>query len=435
VRLRRGIAGAALAALLACICAPVMSAASSPAASGGTNAPEHLGKPSLVLVSIDGFRWDFAERFGAGNIRSIGKRGFKAEALQPAFPTLTFPNHFAIATGVLPGRHGLVANVFPHENGADWYDYKDRSAVEDGAWYLAEPIWVTAEKQGMVTAAYFFVGTEADVGGIRPSRWRSFDPDHDGAQRVRQVLQWLAEPVVTRPRLITLYFEDVDDETHDHGVGSEESIEAIRRVDGFIGQLIEGIDALPHDHQVYLLLVSDHGQASYDPGKRVLVLDEIVDLSGMRLVEGGPYVYVHMEDPNDDRATAMRDAINAAWDCGRAMLPGDTPRDWRVETSPRFPDLIVQADPGCGVISSESMRHKITPGDHGWAPDMPEMRGIFYAMGPGIRTGTGVGVIEVTEIYPLMLEILGLPGQKGESRYHPAIIPATSINSSKSALE
>ena len=156
------------------------------------NRADQRSKPYLVLVSFDGFRWDYDSLTDTPAMDRMAREGLKAEALQPAFPTVTFPNHFSIASGTLPWRHGIVANDFPAGNGEDWYRYKDRSKVQDGRWYLAEPIWVTAEKAGLRTAAYYFVGTEADVEGIRPSDGRAFDADVPGRARVSQVLDWLS---------------------------------------------------------------------------------------------------------------------------------------------------------------------------------------------------------------------------------------------------
>lgn len=393
--------------------------------SGGRNAPDQLHKPYLVLISIDGFRWDYPDLYPTPAIARIAERGIKAEAMQPAFPTLTFPNHYSIATGMLPAHHGLVANEFPDEESGNWYNYKTRSTVQDGSWYLAEPIWVTAEKQGMVTAAYFFVGTEADVQGVRPTHWRKFDADDSGEQRVRQVLDWLAEPAGVRPHLVTLYFEEVDDYAHWYGPGSPESIESIRRVDEQIGQLLDGIATLPCADDLYIVLVSDHGQALYQQQKPVFILDQHVVLDGARLVEGGPWVFIHFDKQDETRAMKIRDTINQAWNCGRALLPGDAPESWAVSGSSRFPDIIVQADPGCAVISSSAQHNKITPGDHGWPPEMKEMRGIFMASGPGITPGTKTGIVHVTDVYPLMMKILGLtyPGSiDGDLDRLPALL-------------
>ena len=367
--------------------------------------------PTLVLVSIDGFRWDYSTLTETPHLDRLASRGLRAEALQPAFPTLTFPNHFSIATGVWPWRHGIVANRFPDDQGDNWYSLSDRSAVEDGRWYRAEPIWVTAEKAGMRTAAYYFVGTEADIQGIRPRDWRSFDKEVPGRARVGQVLDWLKRPDERRPRLVTLYFEHVDDNSHWYGPGSPESLRAIRQVDAWLGQLLDGIAALPQAESVYVLVVSDHGQGRYT-NRDALVLDQRVNLEGAKVVNGGAYAFVHL-DGERARAAAMRDDINRDWDCGQAWLPEDLPPAWNAGTNPRYPDLIVQPHPGCGVITGAGDGHRMQAGDHGWPPDDPDMWGIFYAAGPRIPPGTVTGPVRVVDVYPLMLAVLGLqaPGE------------------------
>ena len=371
------------------------------------NAQEQRDKPYLVLVSFDGFRWDYASLTDTPSLDRMAREGLKAEALQPVFPTITFPNHYSIASGTLPWRHGIVANDFPAENGVDWYHYKDRTTVQDGRWYLAEPIWVTAEKAGIRAAAYYFVGTEADVDGVRPTHWRAFDADVPGRARLNPVLDWLAEPEEQRPHLVTLYFERVDDHGHWYGPESDENMGAVRQVDKLLGALQDGIAKLPHGDDVYVLVVSDHGQASYRP-REPFILDHWLDLENTTVINGGPNAFVHIEGNDMERAANMRNIINRNWDCGRAYLPTELPPAWNAGTSERYPELFVQADAGCAVITSESNRRKVTAGDHGWAPDVPEMRGIFYATGPRIPAGTRTGVVHVTDIFPLMLEILGL---------------------------
>lgn len=371
------------------------------------NASGQGSRPYLVLVSFDGFRWDYASLTDTPALDRMTRNGLKAEALEPAFPTLTFPNHYSIATGVLPWRHGIVANDFPDGDGRRWYRYKDRTAVQDGRWYLAEPIWVTAEKAGLRTAAFYFVGTEADVGGVRPGHWRAFDANVPDRARVEQVLDWLAEPEESRPQLITLYFETVDDYGHWYGPDSQQNLAAIRGVDSQLGALLDGIEGLPHGEDVTVILVSDHGQAAYEP-LEPFVLDEWIDLEGVTVVSGGPYAFIHFAAPDEKRAIAMRDTVIHNWDCGGAWLPGDMPAVWNAGRSDRYPDLVVLADPGCAVIGTEASRGKITAGDHGWSPLMPEMRGIFYAVGPRIPAGALTGPAHVTDVYPLMLELLGL---------------------------
>ena len=198
--------------------------------SGGVNDPRHLDKPYLILISLDGFGAGARHLARTPTLDRMVDEGISAESMQPVFPSMTFPNHYAIATGLHPADHGIVHNRFPSWDRNDWYMLSDRDAVGDGRWYGGEPIWVRAENSGMVSAAFYFVGTEADVGGVRPSHYRLFDADVPGKARVDQALDWLALPENERPHVITLYFEDVDSASHVHGVDSREARAAIRRV-------------------------------------------------------------------------------------------------------------------------------------------------------------------------------------------------------------
>ena len=378
------------------------------AGSGGINAPHQQDKPYLILVSIDGFRWDYQDLYPTPALDRIAGEGVRAERLIPVWPTLTFPNHYSIATGLYPANHGLVANEFRDPESGIWYAIKKRETVEDGRFYAGEPIWVTAETQGMVAAAFYFVGTEARIRGVYPTHWRSFDKSIPGEARVDQLLDWLAEPPGTRPHLYTLYFEDVDDNTHWYGPGSKESAEAIRRADSYLARLLRGLDALPHGSEVNIIIVSDNGQRDYFEGAPVFILGDHVKLDDMVIIDGGSYAFLHFDEQDPGRAKFIRDAVNSTWRHGRAWLPEEAPASWRINTNKRFPDVIIQADPGYGVVSSNEKSDKITAGDHGWAPEAKEMHGIFIASGPNIKKGVPLGAVSAVDIYPLMLGILGL---------------------------
>jgi predicted AlkP superfamily pyrophosphatase or phosphodiesterase len=391
-------------AILLCLCAV---ACATVTGSAGVNAAQHLGKPYLVLISIDGFRWDYPDIHDVPAVRRLVSEGVRGERLLPVFPTLTFPNHYSIVTGMYPARHGLTANDFPLESG-DWFHLYLRERVEDGRNYRGEPIWVTAEKQGMVTASFFWVGSEAGIQGIRPSHWRRYDKGITGTERVDQVLEWLAEPEAVRPHLYTLYFEDVDDYSHWYGLSSEENAEAIWRVDGYLQRLLDGLEKLPHGDQVNIVLVSDHGQADYRPGSDLLVIDSLADLEGVSLTDGGSYSFLHLDVPDTARAAAIRDAINANWAHGKAYLRDDAPPAWRVDSNPRFPDVFVVADVGHEVVSTRDPERRGQAGDHGWAPEAPEMHGIFIASGPAFRRGFEIGPVRIVDIHAILLEVLDL---------------------------
>lgn len=377
--------------------------------SGGVNAAHQQDKPYLILVSIDGFRWDYMDLYPTPNIDRVAAAGSRVERLLPVFPTLTFPNHYSIATGLYPANHGLVANDFPDPARNTWYALKNRSTVEDPAFYGGEPIWVTAETQGMVAAAFFFVGTEAAVQGVSPTHWRSFDKSISGEDRVDQVLAWLAEPPESRPHLYTLYFENVDDYSHWYGPGSEESIEAISKVDAYIGRLLNGLEKLPHADRVNTMLVSDHGQGTFLEDPQAFALDEHVDLADSTIIEGGAYLFMHFNEDDPARAREIVDTVNKHWSHGQAYVPADTPEQWHVDDNPRFPDVMLIPDAGFAVLSSsEKLAHKITAGDHGWAPEANAMHGFFVASGPNIKPGITLGPVRSIDIYPMMLSILDL---------------------------
>ena len=376
--------------------------------SGGVNAANQQGKPYLVVISIDGFRWDYMARYPTPSLHRIAAAGLKAERLLPVFPTLTFPNHYSIATGLYPAHHGLVANDFPDPARDTWYSLRKRETVEDPRYYGGEPIWVAAEKQGMVAAAFFFVGTEAPVAGVAPTHWRSYDKKIGGAERVDQVLEWLAQPAATRPHVYTLYFEDIDDHSHWYGPDSAENAAAISRVDGYIGRLLDGIEKLPFADRIHLIVVSDHGQGAYIENQAPYLLDEHVNLDDTVIIEGGSYLFLHLQPDDAGRAADITAAVNSSWEHGRAYLPEDAPPDWHVDGNPRFPDVILMPDAGYAVLSAMDKVGKINAGDHGWAPEDPDMHGIFIACGPGITPGLALGPVRNIDLYPLMLSLLGL---------------------------
>lgn len=382
------------------------------AGSGGINSSSQLDKPYLVLISIDGFRWDYPLLHDMPALAAIIADGVKAKSLQPVFPTLTFPNHYSIATGLYPARHGLVGNRFPSVDRQKLYSLSDRLSVEDGSWYRGEPIWVAAERAGMVSAAYFFVGTEAPVDGIRPSHWRSFDDAISGEDRVDQAVAWLSLPPDQRPHMITLYFEDVDEASHDHGVDSAENSAAIKRVDSYLQRLNDSIESLPVAEQVTLLIVSDHGQRAYRPDTEHFVIADVADLDGVQTVDHGPVSFIYFDKPDPVRAEELAARINDRWANGQAFARHDAPPRWHLGDSERVADLIVQADPGYAVASSRGWVPRLTKGDHGWAPEVRDMHGIFIARGPRLPKGREIESLSAVDIYPLMLEILGLP-QRG----------------------
>lgn len=369
------------------------------------NAERHRDAPAVVLVSFDGFRHDYMDRFPAPNFRRVADAGVRAESLIPVYPSKTFPNHYSIATGMYAETHRLVGNRFWDPDRGAYYDMGDRAAVEDGTWYGGEPIWVTAETQGMVSASYFFVGSEADVGGVRPSYWYRYDGGVSYDTRVDQVLTWLSMPAETRPHMITLYFSTVDSQGHRHGPDSPEVEAAVGQVDGALGRLLDGIESLPAGNPVYVILVSDHGMMRQWPDSvDVLDLNRFPDL---RYAELGPYGGLWVDGGDAARVAALRDSLQAIWPRAEVYLRQDVPERFHYSADPRIGDLVVVEPPGRSLVTPE--RNPPSLGyNHGWDNQAPEMGGIFLAMGPGIGAGQRIASVEAVHVYPFMAHLLGL---------------------------
>ena len=376
---------------------------------GGINDVDKRDRPYVILVSIDGFRWDYPELYPTPNIDRLIATGVRTESLRPVFPTLTFPNHYSIATGLYPSNHGIVANAFPSRDRQRFYSLSNSSAVTDGSWYGGVPIWAAAELNGLVAATYFFVGSEAEIAGVRPSIWLPFDGGTPGDVRVTQVLDWLTMPDDSRPHLITLYFNRVDSTGHQFGPNSAQTAAEVALVDQHIGQLLDGVAASGVADETYIILVSDHGMSSQQPGATDIVLTDIIDTSGMTIIGSGAYAFMFFDQSDPQRAMQLTATINASWQNGMAWQRENAPAEWNVSAQSRFPDIIVQADDRFRVAEDPGRIPQIPLGLHGWAPEFIDMHGVFIASGPRLPAGVSAAEAGVLDVYPLILEILDIP--------------------------
>jgi hypothetical protein len=353
-------------------------------------------------VSFDGFRHDYLDRGITPNFERLSSSGARADALIPVFPTKTYPNHYSIATGRYAGRHGIVANEF-YDSGFDaTYRIGDRSTVEDGRWYDGEPIWVTAETQGMVTAAMFFIGTEAPVHGVQPTFWNRYQHTLPNEQRIETVLNWLRMPAEQRPHLITLYFSLLDDAGHRYGPDAPETSSAIREADALLGRLMASLDSLPIGTEVHLVIVSDHGMVRTDRGVRAM--DHYTTFAAEDVViVAGTLAQIHVRDAA--RRERIVNELSRMPDT-KTFLREDLPVEWHVRDNPRIGDVVVVAEEGVLLVRRDD-RPSQNQATHGYAP-MPSMHGIFMASGPRIIPHSRIPAFENVHIYALLAEILQL---------------------------
>ncbi len=400
--LRIGIAFSVLCLTWGCDQPPV-AASQSETTYGRANAPQHLDKPYVLLISLDGFRHDYTDLYDAPNLESFASKGVRADSLIPSFPSDTFPNHYGIATGMYPGTHGIVANsFFDRERGSE-YSLGDIETVEDGSWYGGTPLWVAAEQQGMVSASYFWVGSEADVQQVRPTYYHRYDGSVPHSDRIDAVMEWLSYPREYRPHLITLYFSAVDSVGHDQGTASSELREAIERLDRQLGSLFDRIDQLD-DIDINVFVVSDHGMTDLDPEK-IIYLKDLIDLGGIRVVGTGDHSFLYVDDAG--RRSELFSELKAQENNYRVYRREDTPESWHL-TNERIGDIVVEANPQYSIRLQET-NAQLQAASHGYDPyRLGDMHGIFYAQGPQIIREASVPSFENIHIYPLLMEILDL---------------------------
>jgi len=368
------------------------------------NTPAQQAKHYVILVSLDGFRYDYAAKYGAKNLLAMAARGASTpDGMIPSFPSLTFPNHYTIVTGLYPEHHGIVANSFYDPARKETYSYTNPKAATDGSWYGGTPLWVLAEQQGMRSACFFWPASEAEIQGKRPSYYLAYNDALPDDKRVDQVLSWLQLPPEKRPHFITLYMSDTDHAGHAYGPDAPETAAAVHLVDDMIGKLSAGITTtgLPVD----LIVIADHGMEKLDPGW--VSLDKWADLSNFET--SGSLVYAKSEE---DAAKAYKSLLGAS-DKFKVYRRADVPaylhfnsnaREGDPVAVPKGPYALTARDPNAGGGS------RMPPvGGHGYDPRaMPTMKAIFYAAGPDIRVGVTLPSFENVDVYPFVVKVLGL---------------------------
>ncbi len=376
--------------------------------SAHTNGQTPNNDPYLVMLSLDGFRWDYADRVSTPYLDYIAASGVKADYVVPAFPSKTFPNHYSMATGLYPDNHGLVNNNFYCPDLDMTYRLGDRKSVENGIFYGGEPIWVTAEKQGLKTASYFWVGTEAPVQGIHPSYWKPYQGNVPFMARIDTVIAWLNLPIENRPRLITFYFDEPDSQGHSTGPESPEVGATVEQLDKLIGDLIHKLNSLPIAGQINLIVTSDHGMTEVDMN-RYVNLSNHVDRSWFDKIHGGNPLYSLQPKPGMvDSVYAMLKHVDNIF----VWKSEEIPERLNYGKNPRTLDMIVLADSTWSIGWGPATTRYYSGGAHGWDNAQKDMHTIFYAMGPAFKTNHKHPAFEVVDLYPLITRILNLTPAK-----------------------
>jgi len=373
------------------------------------NSKVSLEKPYVILISLDGFRWDYVEKYNPLHLSNFIKHGVQAESLIPSFPSKTFPNHYTIATGLYPDRHGIIGNSFYSYKKDLTYKIRNREMVEDGSFYGGSPIWIQAGKAGMVSASYFFVGSEANVQGLYPTYFYQYDGSVKNETRVAQVIDWLNLPEKERPHMITMYFSDMDDIGHRFGPDNEDELKkTLSNLDVNLGDLFEGVKAT--ELPVNIIIVSDHGMANV-PTDHLIAIDDIKNDSLYTTIDNGAIVNIHPKENVD--IDAIYQDLKQKENHFKVYTTENTPgfeyepqnKDWgSIQVIPDF-EYYFTSSQRIQSLKKNSIQ-KI--GVHGYDPIYQDMHGIFYGNGPAFKKGFVVPSVKNIHIYPLICNILGI---------------------------
>lgn len=366
------------------------------------NSIQQQKKPYVILISADGFRHDYLKKFSPQNLLSLSNKGVRASAMIPSFPTLTFPNHYSIATGMYPSRHGLVSNNFWDRNRSVKYSPSDKEKVRDGYYYGGLPLWVLAEKHQMLAATYYWVGSEAYIDGVKPTYSFNYEEGIPLQNRIETVINWLELPEEKRPHLITFYINEPDYSGHNYGPEAPETAAAVEEIDKAIARLVAEVRKT--DLEVNFIFLSDHGMSSVDRTNWIKLpnLDSSkVTVAGLGAVSD---IYVRDKKDLDSIFNVLKTHTNEYKVYLKQDVPAHLKYDASLDQHNRIGDIVLMAN-WPKVISV----NKPNPGYHGYdATQVKDMYASFMAWGPAFKENLTIEPFQNIHVYPLVAKILGL---------------------------
>lgn len=383
---------------------------------GQVSAPlKTLTKPLVILISLDGFRWGYNFKVDTPNIDRIRVNGTEAEkGLFPVFPTLTFPNHYSIVTGLYPAWHGIIANYFRDlDPDSDDFFYQGNL---DPKWWLGEPIWETCAKNGLPAATYFWPGSEVVKGSwtCPPAFCKHYNESVPFEERVDTVLSFIDLPPDDRPSFISLYFDEPDHPGHSVGPDGPEIDAAVTRLDGVIGRLLDGLEKRNVSEDTNIILVGDHGMVG-NCESRVIQLEDLEpcveipqrwldNTSPLLAIVPPPEVDVKSVYRNLTLALQFKNVENAQH--LKVYLKDELPEKYHLSSSDRVWPIVGVADEGYTI--EKKRPSNLCGGSHGYDNDLLSMRTIFIASGPRFAKGRKVPSFVNIEIYNVLTSILNI---------------------------
>lgn len=375
---------------------------------GRQNSIEAQSKPYVIMISTDGFRYDYAKKYNAENLLKLSNSGVQAKAMIPSYPSITFPNHWSLITGLYPSHHGLIDNFFYDYKRKETYAMSNKKNAEDGSWYGGIPLWGLAEKQGVVSASLMWVGSASDAGGMRPTYYYPYHEKFSPSEKVEKVVNWLKLPEDKRPHFISLYFPEVDGSGHHYGPDTKETENAVHLIDQAIGDLVQKINGLGLK-DINFVFVSDHGMIKVDGGTPLEIPALLFDKNRFDFYNSQTLLRVYVKNP-DEVKSVYKQLKAGKTDDYEVYLDKKLPKYLHFASKDDKYDRIGQIllMPKAPKIFLEKGK-KTSVGKHGYNPRVvPEMKATFYAWGPEFKNNTVIDEFANINVYPLVAEVLGL---------------------------
>lgn len=374
---------------------------------GRENSTEQQNKPYVILISADGFRYDYAKMYHAQHLLDLAASGVQAESMQPSFPSVTFPNHYTIVTGLYPSHEGLVGNSFYDVKTKGFFSYHAKNA-SDEKWYDGgTPLWVLAEQQKMLSASFYWVGSEAPIHGVRPTYWYKYNEKIGIHDRIQTVVNWLNLPPAKRPHLITFYLPQADHEGHKYGPNSPQVADAVHFIDSAVYELTKAVKTTGLD--VNYIFLADHGMTKPDIDNPI-PRPAGIDTSKFVVSGDGLLVELYAKDPQYIQSTYQQLVSGMTPDYAvylKAEVPAKLHYGATDDWQNRIGDILLI--PNWPKVFNLNGNKFNTIGWHGYDPTVvKEMHATFYAWGPAFKTGLTIPTFENVNVFPIITDILGL---------------------------
>lgn len=364
-------------------------------------------KPYVLLISFDGFRWDYLNRGLTPNIDKLIQNGSRALSFQPCFPSKTFPNHYSIITGMYPENHGIISNIFNDIKENKLYRLGDSAQVRNAEWYLGEAFWETAERNGIKTASYFWPGSEVHLSYRHPTYFKEYNKQTPYKTRVEGIINWLKLPQNERPHFLTLYFEATDDAGHDFGTSSAEVNKAIHILDSTTAYLIKSLEEINFLDSLNIILLSDHGMTD-TPKEKIINIESLIKDQKFKIVETGPVMKI---DCKPEQVDIIYNHLKKQEKNFKVYKKENIPDYLHYSHHPFISPIIIIADLGYSLIDNRAQKRGLddyAAGNHGFDNTEIDMHGIFIAIGKLFKSNFTTGTLRNIDVYPLLCKIFNI---------------------------